>query len=166
MRDVKHLTVLALLTAASLCVYILEAQLPPLTAIPGIKLGLSNIFTVTVFHLLGPGSALTLLLVRIVLGSIVTGQLSAMAFSLSGGMFAYIILFVLRHIPRHQIWAVSMVSAIFHSFGQILIAAFLLKSFAVFWYLPVLILSSLAAGLFTGLTAQYVLHKLEKNRMF
>lgn len=41
----KKLTLTAVLMAAALVIFVLESQLPPLTAIPGIKPGLSNIFT-------------------------------------------------------------------------------------------------------------------------
>ena len=57
-----------------------------------------------------------------------------------------------------------MCSAVFHNIGQLLLAAYILGSSAVFWYIPVLILSALVAGLFTGLTAQFVLRQLEKSK--
>ena len=37
MKKLQKLTLAALLTAAGLVVFVIEAQLPPLTAIPGIK---------------------------------------------------------------------------------------------------------------------------------
>ena len=45
MKKLRKLTLAALLTAAGLVVFVIEAQLPPLAAIPGIKPGLSNVFT-------------------------------------------------------------------------------------------------------------------------
>lgn len=164
MTRVKRLSQLSLLTAFSLCVYIIEAQLPPLTAIPGIKLGLSNIFTVVTFHLLGPIAALSQLVVRILLGNLITGHITSIGFSLSGGILAYLILFTLQKIPQNQLWAVSMLSAVMHNIGQLLLAAFVVGSGAVFWYFPILLLSALASGLLTGLTALYVLRKLMKNK--
>ena len=50
----KKLTLTAVLTAAALVMFVLESQLPPLTAIPGIKPGLSNIFTLFTMETLGP----------------------------------------------------------------------------------------------------------------
>ena len=164
MQKTKRLTVLSLLTAASLCVFVIEAQIPPLTAVPGVKAGLSNIFTIVTMTLFGTGSAAGLLLVRIVLGSIVTGRIAAMGYSLCGGLLAFVLLFVTKKLPRTQIWARSILSAIAHNIGQLLLASYVLGSDAVLWYLPVLILSALATGLFTGLTAQVVLRQLEKNK--
>jgi len=164
MTRVKRITQLSLLTAFSLCVYIIEAQLPPMTAVPGIKLGLSNIFTVVTFHLLGPIAALCQLVIRILLGNLITGHITSIGFSFSGGILAYLSLLALQKLPQNQLWAISMLSAVMHNFGQLLLAAFVLGSRAVFWYFPILLLSALASGLLTGFTAQFVLGKLTKNK--
>ena len=68
----RKLTLTAVLTAAALVMFVLESQLPPLTAIPGIKPGLSNIFTLFAMQALGPGWALGVLLVRVTLGCVIT----------------------------------------------------------------------------------------------
>ena len=85
----KKLTFCAVLTAAALVTFVLESQIPPLTAIPGVKLGLANVFTLFALETLGAGWALALLLVRVLLGSIVTGQMTALIYSLSGGLAAF-----------------------------------------------------------------------------
>ena len=42
----RKLTAMALLSAIALTIFIIEAQIPPIVPIPGIKLGLANIITV------------------------------------------------------------------------------------------------------------------------
>ena len=42
----RRLTQMAMLTAIALTIFMIEAQIPPIVPIPGIKLGLSNIITV------------------------------------------------------------------------------------------------------------------------
>ena len=81
----RKLTLTAVLTAAALVMFVLESQLPPLTAIPGIKPGLSNIFTLFAMQALGPGWALGVLLVRVTLGCVITGQGMALLYSLTVG---------------------------------------------------------------------------------
>ena len=56
--NTRKLTLTALLTAIALCIFTAEAQLPSLTAIPGIKLGLANVVTVFAMYALGPGATL------------------------------------------------------------------------------------------------------------
>ena len=69
----RKLCACACLTAAALGVFVLECQLPPISVLPGLKPGLSNIFTLVCMDLLGPGWALGLLLARILLGCALTG---------------------------------------------------------------------------------------------
>ncbi len=158
MKKTKRLTLLAVLTAAALCVFVLEAQLPPLTPVPGIKLGLANIFTLFALYVLEAKSALALLLVRVVLGSLVTGQVSAMGYSLCGGLLSYLVLLLFyRRIPGKQLWALSILSALVHNLGQLLLASVVMGTFAIFWYAPMLFLAAMVTGAFTGLTTQMVL---------
>lgn len=163
MKKTKRLTLLAVLTAAALCVFVLEAQLPPLTPVPGIKLGLANIFTLFALYVLDAKSALALLLVRVVLGSLVTGQVSAMGYSLCGGLLSYLVLLLFyRRIPGKQLWALSILSALAHNLGQLLLASVVMGTFAIFWYAPMLFLAAMVTGAFTGLTAQMVLKHWKK----
>lgn len=163
MKKTKRLTLLAVLTAAALCVFVLEAQLPPLTPVPGIKLGLANIFTLFALYVLDAKSAPALLLVRVVLGSLVTGQVSAMGYSLCGGLLSYLVLLLFyRRIPGKQLWALSILSALAHNLGQLLLASVVMGTFAIFWYAPMLLLAAMVTGAFTGLTAQMVLKHWKK----
>ena len=46
MRGAKRIAFMSVLTAAALIVFIIEAQIPPIVPVPGVKLGLANIVTV------------------------------------------------------------------------------------------------------------------------
>ena len=116
----RKLTLTAVLTAAALVMFVLENQLPPLTAIPGIKPGLSNIFTLFAMQALGPGWALGVLLVRVTLGCVITGQGMALLYSLTGGLFAYIGMLALRRwFSGRRLWILSVFCAMAHNFGQL-----------------------------------------------
>ena len=71
----RRLTRAALLTAIALTIFLAEAQLPPPVPIPGIKLGLANIVTVYAMFVLGPRDTLLILLSRIFLGAVFSGQM-------------------------------------------------------------------------------------------
>ena len=64
---IRKLTTLSMLTAIALTIFMVEAQIPPLTPIPGIKMGLSNIITVFIVFAIGPKEAAAVLFVRIFL---------------------------------------------------------------------------------------------------
>lgn len=159
----NKLTRLALLAAIALGLYVLEAQLPSPIPVAGIKLGLSNIVTVYAVFVFGPWEALAILLVRVFLGSLFTGQMMALAYSLAGGLLSLLVMLLLRRIltPK-QIWIASVVGGICHNIGQILVAMAVTSTPSIAVYLPVLILSGLAAGLFTGLCAQYLIDHMKR----
>lgn len=73
--NTRRLTSLALLLSISLIIFIIESQLPSLTPIPGVKLGLANIITVYAIFILSPLDTLIILLCRIFLGSIFSGNM-------------------------------------------------------------------------------------------
>ena len=159
----KHITKLALLTAVALIMFTVEAQLPAPVPIPGVKLGLANIITVYAMFALGPWDALGILLTRIFLGSIFSGAMVTLLYSLSGGLLCYLVMIPLRRIlTLRQIWVCSIIGAVFHNIGQTLMAFCILQSAAVAIYLPLLMLSGIITGAFTGLCAQYLLHRLSK----
>ena len=84
--NIRRLTRDALLAGIALILFIVEAQLPPLTPIPGIKAGLANIITVFAVFALGPADAAAILAVRILLGALVSGSLSMLMYSAAGGL--------------------------------------------------------------------------------
>lgn len=160
--DTKRIARLSLLTAISLILFTVEAQIPPPVPVPGVKLGLANIITVYTAFRFGMAEALMVLLVRVVLGSFVTGAVSAMIFSLSGGLLCWLIMIPLRRIlTERQIWVCGVAGAVFHNIGQILASIAVYRTTVVLTYLPVLLLSGIVTGLFTGLTAQFLLKRLK-----
>ena len=153
-----RLTQLALLTAVALILFLVEAQIPPLVAIPGVKLGLANIITLVTFYLYGRRDALMVLVV-----SIFSGQMLMLLFSLSGGLFCYAVCAMLYpRIPLKKLWLLSMIGAVCHNIGQILAAILVLGTADVLWYLPALLISGLISGCFTGLVTSAVIARLPR----
>ena len=165
-RPVKgagRITRLALLTAIALTIFLAEAQIPALTAVPGVKLGLANIVTVNAMFALGPGDALLVLSARVFLGAVFSGQPMTLIYSAAGGLLSWCVLCLLgRLLTDRQIWLASPVAAIFHNLGQLLAAAAVLRSWSVLAWLPYLVIAAVLAGLFTGVAAQALLKRLER----
>ena len=113
----------AFLISAALVVYVIEAQLPPLAPVSGIKLGLANIFTVYAVFAVGAGDGLAVLLARVILGSVFTAQPSALIYSLSGGLASFGLTVLLRRFfDSHRIWICSALAAAVHNLFQLLAA--------------------------------------------
>jgi len=162
-KGAGRVTRLALLTAIALTIFLVEAQLPALSAIPGVKLGLANIVTVYAMFALGPGDALLVLSARVFLGAVFSGQMMTLIYSAAGGLLSWCALCLLRRLlTEKQIWLASPVSAVFHNLGQLLAAAAVMRTWAVLAYLPYLVIAGVLAGLFTGVAAQALIRRLER----
>ncbi len=162
--SVRQLTRLALLTTVALIIFVVELQIPDIVPIPGVKLGLANIITVYAVYHYRAGSVLMLLLVRIFLGSLYSGNLGALPFSLSGGLLCLAgMVMMKRFIDEKHIWIASVFSAVLHNIGQTAAAVTVMRTTAVIYYLPFLIFTGCIAGAFTGMTAQLLIMKMRKN---
>ena len=161
-KGAGRITRLALLTAIALTIFMAEAQLPALTAVPGVKLGLANIVTVYAMFALGPRDALLVLSSRVFLGAVFSGQMMTLLYSGAGGLLSWCALCLLRRgLSRERIWLASPIAALCHNLGQLLAAAGIARSWAVLAYLPYLVLAGCAAGLFTGVAAQALAGRLK-----
>ena len=102
---------------------------------------------------------------RILLGAMFSGNVSALLYSASGAALCLAGMLCVRgFIPPNWIWLASILGAVFHNIGQIGAAMLVMRTAAVLGYLPVLLFSGCIAGLFTGLSAQLVLKRLEKRK--
>ena len=156
----KKLTLMALLAAVALILFTVEAQIPALIPIAGVKIGLSNIVTVFAVFALGAWEGVAILAVRIFLGAIFSGNFSTIFYSAAGGALAILVTIALRKILTHkQIWVVGCLAAIAHSLGQMAMAILLSGTPGLAIYLPVMIACSIITGLFTGLCAQFLLNR-------
>ncbi len=159
----KRLAADAVLTAAALVVFVIEAQIPAPMAVPGIKLGLANVITLVAMSLFGKKDAAAILFMRILLGSVFCGSAASLTYSLSGGVCCYLVMCLMsRVLTGSRLWAVSVFGAIAHNVGQLTAAAMMLSSAKVFLYFPALLLSAIITGAFTGLCAQLTVGRLKK----
>ena len=156
----KKLTVMAMLTAIALTIFMVEAQIPALVPVPGVKLGLSNIVTVFAVFALGPKDAAAILFARIFMGAVFAGNFSTIFYSGAGGLCAIVVTIGLRKIlTKDQLWVAGALGAVGHSIGQMAMAVLITGTPGLVAYLPVMIVCSIITGLFTGLCAQLLLNR-------
>lgn len=150
--DVKRLTRCAVLTALALALSVAEGLVPLtiLFPLPGLRLGLANLVTVYVLVTMGGGEALLILLARCFLGALLGGNLSSLAFSLTGGLLAFTLEWLFLKWKPLSLFGVCMAGAAAHNTGQILAAMTLMRTAAPLVYLPPLLLASILTGAFTG----------------
>ena len=163
--DTRRLTELSLLCAVSLIMFIIEMQLPPVVPVPGVKLGLANIITVYAVYAYNARDAVMIFFVRIIIGSLFSGNMIALIFSICGGLLCLFGMILIRRFTEiNMIVFASVAGAVLHNIGQTAAAVFVMKTTAVIVYLPYLMLSGCIAGGFTGLCAWLIIKRIKKKQ--
>lgn len=158
MSKTKKMVFLSLLSAIAIVVYVIEAQLPVLLPVPGVKLGLSNMVSLSALLIFGPLECLSVLTLRILLGSLLTGSVSALLFSLAGGLLSNLGMIVLYLLFKRyiSIWIISIIGSILHNIGQLFVAALVIQNLKIYYYLPILLISGIITGCFVGLGSYFI----------
>ena len=142
----------------------IESQIPPLfTAVPGIKMGLANIAVVFALYKLGWKEAGFVSLLRVFLVSVMFSPLGVMGlfYSLAGATLSLLVMIGLKAAGLFSLVAVSVAGGVFHNVGQIVMACILLKTKEIVYYLPVLALSGIVAGVLIGLVAAALVKRIK-----
>ncbi len=161
MSRTKRLVLLALLVAMASAVHVLESRFPLPVPVPGVKLGLANIVSLLAIVILGWQDAVYIAVTRVTIGSLFGGSLLGPAFVMSLGG-ALVSIFIMAYIRRSyqkvfSLVGVSLFGAAAHNLAQVVLAAALVNSSGLLWYLPYLLLFAVPTGLCTGLAANYFL---------
>lgn len=160
----RKLTFMSMLLVLAIIIFTVESQLPPIAPIPGIKLGLANVINLIAMYMLGRRESFIILVLRIVISSIFAGKFTGFMYSISGGIMCFLFMSVMSlFIKENRMWVVSVFGAIGHNIGQIVIACFIMGTFQIIWYLPILMISGIITGTFTGIAAQTALKHMRKT---
>ena len=154
------ITLYGIMAALALILSYVELQIPAFFAIPGMKLGLTNIVVVVALYTLGEKSAFFINLVRIIVVSILFGNVMALWFSLAGGILSTLIMIILKKTNWFSPVGVSAAGGITHNIGQIIVAIILLKTSFIIWYLPILWTSGVVSGVIIGIIGGIVCRHL------
>jgi heptaprenyl diphosphate synthase len=158
----KKIALLGMFVAVAMIFSYIETFIPVSYAVPGIKLGLANMITIIVMYNMDVKSAWAVSVLRIILSSLLFGNLSLMAYSLAGGIISLTVMTIFHKIKFFKMAGVSILGAVSHNLGQIIVAAFVVKNKSVIFYIPPLIISGVAAGVCVGIAACLVAKKLPR----
>ncbi|HHT38378.1 MAG TPA: Gx transporter family protein [Mollicutes bacterium] len=159
--ELRKLTHLSMLLATSVVLNIIESTIPILgNIIPGSKLGLANIVVLFVIYIYAFKDAIFLSIMRVILvGILRTGLFNiTFFFSLGGAVFSVIMMCIMHRFTKLSVVGVSVIGAISHSIGQIMIAVLFLKIPNLIFYLPYLLFLSIPTGVIIGMIAKKVIH--------
>jgi heptaprenyl diphosphate synthase len=161
-KDTKTIALAAILLAVTIVLSWAEtALLPPLPT--GIRFGLSNITIMIAVILINGRTGLTLTVLKSGFVLLTRGVIAG-AMSLSGGIFAFIVIVLLLQKTDTSIIFVSVTAAIAHIIGQLLLSCIITESIYVFAYAPIILITSIISGIFTGVITGGVVKAMQNKK--
>ena len=148
-----------ILLALALLLSYVEVLLPLSIGIPGVKLGLANLASLVCLYLFGIRRAALLSVLRIVLTGFLFGNMAAILYSLSGAALSLTAALAKRSGGFSEL-GVSVLGAVFHNLGQLIVASLVVQNRGLFWYFPLLLLAGVIMGALIGLLTAEVLKHL------
>ena len=152
-----------MLAGVGLILFVVEAQVP--RPLPWMKLGLGNIAVVLALFLYGGGAAAAVGVVKIVVGGLLSGSLSAPTFVIGGGAgLASVALMILVRSTTRDLFSpvgVSILGSLTHQVAQLALAYIYIGTAGIFSLLPLFLLSGLFSGFLIGLLVAWALAKLQ-----
>ncbi len=162
MMKAKRKTALYGLMIALAFIFSYIESLFPVVGIPGVKLGLANLVVLVTLVLLRPRDALAISCLRILLVGFTFGSPASMLYSLAGGLVSLGVMILFRRSEKFSILGVSVAGGVSHNLAQLAVAAAVLRTPQIVWYLPILLLSGLLTGALIGVAARLCLPKLRR----
>ena len=148
---------MGLLLAFALILSYIETLITFQTGIPGVKLGLANLAVVLSLYLFTWKEAILLTTLKAVLSGLMFGNLFMIIYSLAGALISCMIMILLKKTGGFHVPIVSVAGGVMHNMGQLLVAVFVVETYSIFYYIPVLMIAGLITGLVIGSVAALVL---------
>ena len=157
----KRIARYGLLIALALILSYLESLLPVFVAVPGVKMGLPNIVIMFALYSLGTKDAVIISLIRVVLAGAMFGNVFAILYSAAGAVLSLLVMTLLLKTKRFGPIGVSVAGGVAHNVGQIIVAILVTETAQIVFYLPVLCISGIAAGVLIGIVSGIVIERLK-----
>ncbi len=159
--DTKYLTTLALSIAVAMILSYLESLIPLSIAVPGVKLGFANIAVIFVLYRFGAKEAVIVSVLRILWLALLFGNGMTLLYSLCGAALSLGGMVLLKKFDRFSEVGVSITGGVLHNAGQITVAAILMDTAQIVYYLPVLVISGVVAGVVIGVIAAVLIKRVK-----
>ena len=160
--NTKKIAYLGLLIALAFVFSYIEFLIPINIGIPGAKLGLANLVIIVALYTMNEKDAFVLSMIRIVLVGFTFANLASMLYSLAGGILSFLAMVIVKKMNKLSITGVSVIGGVFHNVGQIMMAMWVVKTTSLIYYLPVLMISGIVAGVAIGILGGMVTKRIKK----
>ena len=159
----KKIAYYGLCIALAFVLSYVESLFPTFIAVPGVKLGLTNLVVLIALVKISKKDAFFINMIRILLVGLTFGTAFSLLYSFAGGILSFLVMMLFYGKNRFSVIGVSVAGGVAHNVGQILVAMMVLESKALVYYLPVLILSGTLAGVVVGILCGEVVKRLPNH---
>ena len=153
-----------LMLALALIASYVDSMIPIPIPVPGIKLGVANSVVLILLYYTNIRMAWGISLARVILSGFMFGSLSSILYSLSGAVLSLLIMSQCKKRDCFTMTGVSVAGGVSHNIGQLIMAFLVLESRAVWYYLPVLLLSGCITGGLIGVLGKEIFRRLPKEQ--
>ena len=154
---------MAMLVAAAMIFSYVESLIPIHFGIPGMKLGIANLVTVTGLYFLTLPEVLLIVVMRVLLTGFLFGNGMSIIYSLAGGILSTLVMALLKKSRIFSELGISVAGGISHNIGQLTVAAVTIESGKLFYYLPALLIAGTLTGLLIGIVSRKLIPVVKKE---
>ena len=163
-NKVQTVALYGLMVALAFVFSYFESLIPFNFGIPGVKIGLANLVVVVALYIMKPSQAFSISLIRIFLTSLTFGNITvSLPYSLCGGVLSFVVMWLAKK-TKLSVIGVSMLGGICHNIGQIIVAALIMETPNIAYWLPVLLVAGLLTGLLLGIGSKIVIDRFQKMK--
>jgi len=159
MNRTRELTLAAILIAVMIVLGYLE-NLLPVSAVPGIKLGLSNCVLLIALYWLGVRISFEIMVVKVVLLGFMFGNPMMIVYSLAGGTLSLTVMSLLLFRKGVSSIGAGIAGGVMHNVGQVAVAMLILQTPSLVYYLGILLPVGAAMGFLTGSVANILMRSI------
>ncbi len=158
----KKTALVAVFSALAIIFGYIENLFPLPIPVYGAKVGISNAVILAAIYMLNIPSAFGIMTIKTVATSLLFATPVTFLYSFSGGFLSLLGMSFAKKTKRFSIVGVSILGGFLHNLGQLFCAGLLLSSFNTLYYLPILSVCGILAGLVIGIITKIILKNLKK----
>lgn len=159
MSRTQKLTLAALLVAVMAVLGYVES-LVPISAVPGIKLGLSNSVLLIALYWLGPRLSFAMMVMKVTLLGFLLGNPMMILYSFAGGALSLAVMALLAGRRGVSAVGVGVAGGVLHNVGQVAMAILVLQTPSLWYYLGILMPVGAGMGFLTGTIANLLMRTM------
>ena len=143
-----------------------EMMLPPIwSAVPGIKVGLPNVIIIFVLYKLSFKYAAFISLLRVFAVALLFGNVLTLSYSIAGAVISLTLMWLLKKTSLFSMVGVSIAGGVSHNLGQIIVAMIVMQTKEIGYYMAILAVSGVLAGIVIGLIGAMLLKYTKKIKI-